>query len=61
MVGGIPQILIWFIVIAGCVGIAFVIAKATGVQIPGWVITVLWIVLAVVVGVFAIKFLATML
>lgn len=49
------------IIIAGCIGIAYVVAKAAGIPIPPWVITILWIVLAVVIGVVAIKFLASML
>ncbi len=46
------------IVIAGIVGIALVISRQAGIMIPGFVVTILWIVLAVVVGVVAIKFLA---
>ncbi len=48
------------IVIAGIVGIALVVIRQAGIAIPGWVIQILWIVLAVVVAVVAIKFLAGM-
>ncbi len=53
--------LVFIIVIAGAVGIAYVILKQTGVQIPAYIATVLWIILAVVVGVVAIRFLASLL
>jgi uncharacterized protein (DUF983 family) len=43
------------IVIAGIIGIALVVARATGIAIPNWVIQILWIIFAVVVGVLAIK------
>lgn len=60
-IAGIPQMLIWVIVIAGCIGIALVVVKVSGIQIPSWVYTIMWIVLVVIVGVVAIKFLASML
>ncbi len=46
------------IVIAGIIGIFLVVVRQAGIDIPGWVIQILWIVLAVVVSVIAIKFLA---
>lgn len=49
------------IIVAGVIGIAFVVARQAGIVIPQFVITIFWIVLAVVVGVVAIKFLASML
>ncbi len=58
---GLVEWLIAIIIICGMVGIAWVIIKQTGVQVPGYVATVLWILLAVVIGVVAIRFLATML
>ena len=57
----ILQWLIFAIIIIGAVGIAFVVARAAGVEIPAWIISVGWIVLAVCIGVVAIKFLASML
>lgn len=53
--------LIVAIVVAGCIGIAFVVAKQAGITIPPFIITILWIVLAVVIGVVAIKFLVSLL
>ncbi len=52
------QWIIIAIVFAGIVGIALVVIRQAGIAIPGWVIQILWIVLAVVVAVVAIKFLA---
>ena len=46
------------IVCAGIIGIALVVIRQAGIAIPEWIITILWIVLAVVVAVVAIKFLA---
>lgn len=57
---GLIQWLIIIMVIAGCVGIVYVVAKQAGVVIPSFVITILWICLAVFVGVVAVKFLASM-
>lgn len=63
--GAIPaSIVSWIIiamVIAGIVGIAIIVAHAAGITIPQWVIQILWIVLAVVIGVVAIKFLVGLL
>jgi hypothetical protein len=50
---------IWLIVLAGIVVITYVGLTALGVAIPGWVVTIFWVVLVVVVVVAAIKFLAT--
>jgi hypothetical protein len=43
------------LIVAGVVGIVYVIARAVGVEIPGWLIQCGWIVVAVCVGVVAIK------
>ncbi len=45
------------IVVAGIVGIAIIVANKAGVQIPGFIIQILWVIFAVVIGVIAIKFL----
>ncbi len=63
IVGGysLIQIALFVVVIAGIIGIVFVVTKQVGVQIPPFIITVLWIILAVVIGCVAIKFLASLL
>ena len=45
------------IIVAGIIGIALVVARQAGIAIPPFVVTILWIILAVLVGVVAIKFL----
>lgn len=55
------QIAIFIIVIAGIIGIVLVVTKQMGVSIPPWIITILWIILAVIIGVVAVKFLASLL
>lgn len=52
--------LIIAIVVAAIIGIAMVVARQAGITIPPFVITIAWIILAVVVGVLAIKFLVGM-
>lgn len=54
----IAHLLIVAIVIGGVIGIALVIIRQSGIVIPQFVITILWIVIAVVVGVVAIRFVA---
>ena len=46
------------LVIAGVVGIAYVVAQQAGISIPPFIVKIFWIVLAVVIGVVAITFLA---
>ena len=45
------------IVAAGIIGIALIAIRAAGLDIPPWVIQILWIVLVVLVAVVAIRFL----
>lgn len=56
----IGSLLILCVVLAGCVGILYAVCQGMGIQIPGWVRTVGWIVLAVVVGVVAIRLLLSL-
>jgi len=56
-----PIIVHWVVlilVIAGVIGIAYVVTKQAGITIPGFIVQIFWIVLAVVIGVVAITFLA---
>lgn len=46
------------IIIAGVIGIGFIVARQAGIVIPPFVIQILWIILAVVIGVMAISFIA---
>lgn len=54
--GGIAYWAIILIAIAGIIGIVLVIVRQAGVTIPPFIIQILWIILAVVVGILAIKF-----
>lgn len=44
------------IVVCGIIGIALVVIRQAGITIPGFIITILWIILAVVIGIAAIHF-----
>lgn len=47
------------IIVCGIVGVLLVVARAAGITIPPFIITICWILLAIVVGVVAIQFLAS--
>lgn len=49
---------IWLIVIAAIVAVVVVVLRQLGVSIPPFVVTILWIVAAAVLGVLAIRVLA---
>jgi hypothetical protein len=55
--GGIASWAVWIIIVAAIVAIVVVICRQMGVAIPPFVVTILWIILAAVIGVLAIKFL----
>jgi hypothetical protein len=56
----IIQLALLLIVCAGIVAVVMVILKQIGVAVPEWIVRILWIVFAVVVGVVAIKFIASL-
>jgi uncharacterized protein (DUF983 family) len=49
------------IVIAGIIAVVLVILRAAGIQVPSWLVMVLWIILAVVVGVLAVRLILSLL
>jgi uncharacterized protein (DUF983 family) len=58
---GFAELAIAVIIIAGIVAIAWVIlVKAMGITPPPWFVNVLWIVLAVFVGILAIRIIASL-
>lgn len=57
----ISQWAIAIIVICGIVAVVFLVTRQLGVTIPPFFIQILWIILAVVIGVVAVRFLAGML
>ena len=62
LVGGysLYQLLILIIVIGAAVAITFVILRQMGVVVPPFIITIAWILLAVFIGVIALRFLFSM-
>lgn len=52
------HMLIIIIVVAACVGITIVVLRQSGITVPPFIVTIGWIILAAVVGVFAIRFVA---
>ncbi len=60
MAGSIGYYAIAIILIAAIIGVVIVITKQMGVAIPPFIITILWIILAAVIGIVAIKFLLSL-
>ena len=58
--GSIAYYAMVIILLAAVIGIVIVITRQMGVAIPPFIITVLWIILAAIVGILAIKFIAGM-
>ena len=56
----VGQIVVIAIVIAGIIGIAFIAGRQAGIAIPPFVIQIGWILLCVVVAIFAVRFLMGM-
>jgi hypothetical protein len=62
-IGGLPLVswLIIGLVIAGAIAIFWVILKQLNVNVPPFIVTIFWIVVAVLVGVIAIKIIVSIL
>jgi hypothetical protein len=56
----IGELAILIIVIAGIVGIVFLVLREMGIAIPAFVIRIFWIVVCIFLAVLAIRFLMTM-
>lgn len=52
------QFRVIILVLAGIIGIVYVVAQQAGIAVPPFIVRIFWIVLAVVIGVVAITFLA---
>jgi len=63
VVGGYSlfQLAIFIVVVAGLVAVVVIILKQLGVTVPAWLQAILWVILVVIVGIFAIKVIASML
>ena len=57
---GLIQWAIFIVIIAAIVAVVFVALKQFGIAIPGWVITIFWILVVAVVCIGAIRFLASL-
>ena len=54
------QWIVAVIIIAGCIAILYIVLPQLGVSIPGWVISIFWVCLVVVVAIAAIRFLMSL-
>jgi len=62
-IGGLPLVswLIIGLVVAGAIAVFWVILKQLNVNVPPFIVTIFWIVVAVLVGVIAIKIIVSIL
>lgn len=62
MIAGLSlfQLAILIVVIAGVVAVVMVVLNQMGIAVPSFIVKILWIIFAVVIGVVAIKFIASM-
>lgn len=56
----IGRIAIAILVIAGIIGVVYVVLDQIGISIPGWIVHLLWIAFAVFIGVLFIRFLMSL-
>jgi hypothetical protein len=56
--GGLVHLIIVIMVICAVIGIAYIVMRQAGVVIPGWIVQIFWICLAVVIGIIAIRYVA---
>ena len=56
--GSIVSLAIFIVVVAAVIGIVLVAVRASGIAVPPWVTTVLWIVFGAVICIVAIKVVA---
>ena len=56
----IGEFVIWAVIIAGIVAIAFIAMRAMGVAPPQWAVQIAWVVVIVLVAIFAIRLVMSM-
>jgi len=54
----IIHMIIVVMVVCAVIGIAYIVMRQAGVAIPGFVVQIMWICLAVVIGIVAIRYVA---
>lgn len=57
---GIGQILIAVLLIAGAIAITYIVLNKLNMKPPDFVVSIFWVVIAVAVGILAIKFLLSL-
>jgi hypothetical protein len=57
LAGSVGYYAVLAIVVAAIVGVVYVVLSRAGVTVPPFVVTIFWIVVAAIVGVFAVKLL----
>ncbi|CEF48303.1 unnamed protein product [uncultured bacterium] len=50
------QLLVLIIVVGGAIAITYIILQQMGIAIPDWLVRIFWVIVAVVIGIFAIQF-----
>lgn len=55
---GLVHLIIVIMVVAAVIGIAYIVARQAGIAIPAFIVQIFWIVLAVVIGIVAIRYVA---
>ena len=56
----VGEFVIWALVIAAIIAIGFIASRAMGVSPPPWLVQILWIVVILIVAIFAIRFVMSM-
>lgn len=56
----VGEFVIWAIVVAGIVAIGVIVFRAMGWSPPPWAVSIFWVVVMVVVEIFAIRFIMSM-
>lgn len=54
------QLLIAIVVIAAACAIVFIAVRAMGLEIPGWVVQMFWVIAIAFVAIFALRFVFSM-
>lgn len=60
VVGGVPNLLIYLIIAVACAAVFYVFLKQSGLAIPPYIVQILWIVVAAVIAILAIRFLLSL-
>lgn len=57
----LTRLAILALVVAGCIAIVLIILPVIGIAVPAFVVKILWVLFAVLVGIVAIKFIVSLL